>query len=369
MSKTQKKTKIILGPFKKDNHGSISLLNTVFKNNLDANYEVIRFFTDRNKGKTSLSKLNFYNIVYFLKQQLDLIRLVRKLHPQIFHFSIHSFWSMEKSLVMIAIAKLFGTEKTIAHLHGGSFESFWINMNPIRRKIARIMFKNVDMIIVASTYWKFFFEENGFKNQIKIVNNPIDEEFVKAIEKVKGTHRNSDFLFVGSLGKRKGTYDLLKVAELNKDFSLVLIGNSEETGDFEKVSNIIEQHKLSNVKLIRSDKLSLKDKVKYFSESGCFIFPSYTENFPLVIIEAAAAGMPIISTKVGAVPEFFGNRENILFVEAGNIQLINEAIITLEKNKDFGIELGKNARTTYVNKLALPLIINQLHNAYKTLLN
>lgn len=363
------KPKIILGPYKKDNVGSISLLNTVFKNNIENDYEVIPFFTDREKGKTSLSKLNFTNINYFFKQNSNLKSLVKKHKPDIFHFSMHSYWSMEKSLAMLSLAKMFGAKKTIAHLHGGSFEMFWAEMNPVRKLIARRLFKNVDLIMVASSYWKDFFERNNFPNKIEIVNNPIDEEFLTKVENLNDMKRATNFLFVGSLGERKGTYDLLKVAEINKSMSLTLIGNSEKTGDFEKISNIIAKRKLSNIKLVQSDRLATDEKVKYFSESGCFVFPSYTENFPLVVIEAAASGMPIISTKVGALPEFFLHDQSILFVDSGNIAHINSAITEISINKSKAVKLGNAARQVYESKLSLPLIINQLNNAYKKVLN
>ncbi|MGB3606473.1 MAG: glycosyltransferase family 4 protein [Psychroserpens sp.] len=369
MIDNSQKVKVLLGPFKTDNHGSISLLNTVFKNNLGNDYDVVPFYTNREKGKTSLSQFNFNNISYFFKQKIDLIKLVRNHKPDIFHFSMHSYWSMEKSLTMIAIAKLYGTKKTIAHLHGGSFEKFWNEMNPIRKSLARQLFKNVDLIIVASTYWKEFFQKNEFLNQVEIVNNPINEEYVKQVGNEKVKKRNTDYLFIGSLGERKGTFDLLKVAEMNKDFSLVIIGNSDKVGDYEKISEIIEQKKLNNIKLIKSDRLTLSDKVKYFSQSGCFIFPSYTENFPLVIIEAAAASIPIISTRVGALPEFFSHEQNILFVEAGDLNQINSAINQISNNKIRANELGDNARQVYEEKLALPLIVKQLRNAYKIVLN
>lgn len=368
MKENKPRPKVILGPFKKNNVGSISLLNTVFKNNIVSDYEVIPFFTDREKGQTSLAELNFTNLSYFFKQNSSLKILVKKHKPDIFHFSLHSYWSMEKSLVMLTFAKLFGAKKTIAHLHGGSFETFWNEMNPLRKWFAKQLFKKIDLILVASTYWKTFFESKYFPNQIEIVNNPINEDFVREIEKLKDVKRNKEFLFVGSLGERKGTYDLLKVAELNKELSLTLIGNSEKTGDFENIENIIAQKKLNNVTLVKSDRLALKEKVSYFSESGCFIFPSYAENFPLVIIEAAAAGMPIISTRVGAVPEFFKDQQDILFAEAGDIKQINAAINHIVRNKTAANQLGINARRVYEEKLTLSVIINQLEKAYKTAL-
>ncbi|MEM6517317.1 MAG: glycosyltransferase family 4 protein [Bacteroidota bacterium] len=352
-----------------DNTGSITLLNSVFKNNIGDDFEIIPFYTDREKGKTKLSEFNFTNLAYFKSQQNDLKKLIRKHKPDVFHFSMHSNWSMEKSLALLTTAKKSGVKKTIAHLHGGSFEKFWKEMNPIRRAIAKRLFKNVDIIIVASTYWKDFFKKNGFTNHIKIVNNPINQKFVERVNLTEQANRNSKFLFIGSLGKRKGTYDLLKLAERNKKIKLTLIGNSEKTGDFERLDEIIKEKKLNNVELIKSDRLPIDDKVNYFRSMGCFIFPSHIENFPLVIIEAAAAGMPIIATPVGALPEFFEHDKNIIFIEPGNLDQINSAVEQVMSSPLKAVGLGQNANRVFNQKLNLPIIIEQLKQAYKTILN
>ena len=79
--------------------------------------------------------------------------------------------------------------------------------------------------------------------------------------------------------------------------------------------------------------------------------------------------MPIISTRVGALPEFFTDDKNILFVEPGDIQQINFAISQISNDNLIVNKLGGKARQVYEEKLVLSLIIKQLRNAYKIVLN
>ena len=74
------------------------------------------------------------------------------------------------------------------------------------------------------------------------------------------------------------------------------------------------------------------------------LLPSYIENFPLVVLEAAAAGQAIITTPVGAVPEFFEDGVSALFVDPGNPQQIANAIMRLLRNPGERRRLDHEAR-------------------------
>ena len=115
--------------------------------------------------------------------------------------------------------------------------------------------------------------------------------------------------------------------------------------------------------------MNLEDKVNYFTKSAVFLFPSHNENFPLVIIEAACAGIPIISTRVGAVPEFFEHMKNIFFVEPGNLIEIKKAIEFMINKPEERTRLGLEARKVYDEMLSQEIIMNQLDKVYKKLLS
>ena len=132
---------------------------------------------------------------------------------------------------------------------------------------------------------------------------------------------------------------------------------------------LIQEFKLSTkIRIIESEKMKLEEKVDFFGNSGIFLFPYHKENFPLVIIEAACSGLAIITTRVGALSEFFEYNRSIIFVEAGNIEQIEEAVVDLLNNPEKRKRLGKEARKVFLEKLSRENIMKSLDNVYQSVL-
>lgn len=364
--------KILIGPMNEKDVGSIPTLNRAFAKGLSNKYEFIPIILERNYGKSSLAKFNFLNIYYFFKQYFKIIFLTIKHRPDIFHYAVTSFWNFEKSMIFLNTAKLFGAKKVVGHLHGGSFDKFMTNLTGFRKSIGLKLFSNLDAVLVASEYWKGFLEKQNISTHVQVVNNPIDIQYIEAVKKheISNKKRNDRFLFVGALGKRKGFYDIVETfGSITKSIFLDAIGNEDKKNDLAKIKELLGSDYLkAKINLIISDKLSVPDKANYFCGNGVFLFPSHNENFPLVIIEAACAGMPIITTSVGAIPEFFDHMENIYFVEPGNQADIKKAVEYMMDNPAERKRLGEGAKKVYLTKLSQDIIMSQLGKTYESLL-
>ncbi|MBU9713311.1 glycosyltransferase family 4 protein [Evansella tamaricis] len=88
--------------------------------------------------------------------------------------------------------------------------------------------------------------------------------------------------------------------------------------------------------------------VSYYQELDCFICSSKSEHIPLPILEAASCGVPIISTKVGIVPELINHKKNGLIIPR-NSDDIAYSIKLLQKNPNMRKKFSKNIRNTIVN--------------------
>ena len=73
-------------------------------------------------------------------------------------------------------------------------------------------------------------------------------------------------------------------------------------------------------------------KLDAFRKSDIFVLPSYIENSPISIIEAMRAGLPVISTTVGAIPEIILDNENGFIGAPGDTKKFTEKILLLAKN-------------------------------------
>ncbi len=134
-----------------------------------------------------------------------------------------------------------------------------------------------------------------------------------------------------------------------------------------RVNNLIDRYSLQKYIEVPGP-LYGQEKVNIYKESEIFLFPSYNENFPLVIIEAAAAGLAIITTPVGALPEFFEHNKSVIFVEPGNVEQISEAIMELINDNEKRRFLGKAAREVFIKKLDRKKILESLDNIYQEVL-
>lgn len=362
--------RILIGPVNRTDIGSIPMLNRAFMDGLSDHYTFIPFNVGRKYGKSKVASFNAVNIWYLVKQYLLLIYKILNLRPAIFHYAITSNWNFVKSLFFLKTAKKLGTKKVVGHLHGGSFDIFLQNLSNKKKIRAIRLLNSIDVIIVASVYWKDFLLDNDINTLIMVVNNPIDNSYVRRINQQKPIIRNNRFLFVGSIGKRKGFYDIIDVStKLNDKFILDAIGAGDKKNDLNKINSLIKKYGLiSKINIVQSEKMTLEEKVHYFSNEGVFLFPSHNENFPLVILEAACAGIPIISTRVGAIPEFFTHMENIYFVEPGDLNQIEEAIKFMIKNPNEKIKLGNAAKKLYNDKLSQEIVMSQMLKVYQKLI-
>ena len=86
--------------------------------------------------------------------------------------------------------------------------------------------------------------------------------------------------------------------------------------------------------------VSGQEKIDTFMKSDMFILPTYAENMPNTILEAMAAGLPVISTAVGAIPELIHQGENGFLIEPGDYQDLANRIEMLMENRELRTMMG-----------------------------
>ncbi|MCA1031318.1 glycosyltransferase [Bacillus timonensis] len=127
-------------------------------------------------------------------------------------------------------------------------------------------------------------------------------------------------------------YDVLISAwrQMNKDYQLYLIGDGQEQQNYEK---LIEKYNLLNVELI--DFKSKEELFNYYKAADIFIHPTSTDVWGLVINEAMACGLPIVTTEMCiAGLELVNDYENGFIVPVGNEkQLVDKVNLILNNDK------------------------------------
>lgn len=172
-------------------------------------------------------------------------------------------------------------------------------------QIERALLGATDAIIFESGYGRRVFAEKIAppKCRTAVVHNGLRPPEFDLIEPDAGA---ADFVFVGELRMLKGI-DLIiaALAKLDRPATLVMAGDGP---DADQLRALIAQHGLDgSIRLA-----GVQPARPMFAQGRCVLVPSRAESLPYIVLEAAAAGRPVIATDVGGISEIFGPTDDHL---------------------------------------------------------
>ncbi|MDG1843566.1 MAG: glycosyltransferase family 4 protein [Nitrospinaceae bacterium] len=214
--------------------------------------------------------------------------------------------------------------------------------------------KVADAVVVSSKLeYEDAIEFGIKKNKLFVIPMGIDvDEYVDSQINHEGT---INILFVGRIARVRRIEILLQaVARLSIPCQLILVGGEEKTSSLSKSGYLDELKNLCKALNI-NDQVTFVGPVpqdelfNWYSKGDIFVYPSLYENFGQPILEAAAAGLPIISTSVGVARELITDNETG-FLFTGDVQELADRITQLSDQnirKEMGKSLRQKARSLY----------------------
>ncbi|MGA9119727.1 MAG: glycosyltransferase family 4 protein [Bacteroidota bacterium] len=367
-----RRPRVLIGSLSSTTPGSIATITQSFINGLGNKYRFIVHYANRKYGGTRQSVINPVNVLYFAKHFLLWVGRNLLYRPAIAHYPLGSFWNLEKSLLFFKLARWCGAS-TVGHLHSGAFVNFWKSAPGWRKRLARRELSALSAVVVLSEGWKerVHCEVGIDQSRIHIVNNPIEEEFESAALNMPIGRCTHEILSIGAYSRPKGMFDAIEAFARIQDgpeWKLVLAGPEREPRGFDTAARLTETLGIADrVELLKG--AWGQDKIELFRRASIFFLPSHFENFPLVAIEAAAAGIPIVSTPVGALPEFFHDGESVLFAPVGEIDVMAHALGSLTAEGGRRERLGGAARAVFQSRLTRAHIMASMDSVYQSVLH
>ena len=214
--------------------------------------------------------------------------------------------------------------------------------------------KVADAVVVSSKLeYEDAIEFGIKKNKLFVIPMGIDvDEYVDSQINHEGT---INILFVGRIARVRRIEILLQaVARLSIPCQLILVGGEEKTSSLSKSGLLDELKNLCkalniNAQVTFVGSVPQDELFNWYSKGDIFVYPSLYENFGQPILEAAAAGLPIISTSVGVARELITDNETG-FLFTGDVQELADRITQLSDQnirKEMGKSLRQKARSLY----------------------
>lgn len=180
------------------------------------------------------------------------------------------------------------------------------------------------------------------------------------------TANETVILSIGRLSKEKAHGDLIAALDnLSKQHSnincqLVIVGEGPGRARLDSIAQSSGQAK----RIIFAG--STKDVQPFYALADVFVLPSRSEGSPNVLLEALAAGVPVVATAVGGVPEIVKDEETALLVEANNPAALADAIARVLNERETTQRLIANARKLIATQYQPELHVQNLTRIYES---
>ena len=347
----------------------------ILNSRINKHFELIHLDTSDHRDISKLGAIDFQNFANAVKDYLKLAILIRKELPSLIYIPIsQTTVGYLRDSIFILISKIF-QKKVLCHLRGGNFRNWYLSSSSLTRWFVRRVHSLVDGQIVLGECLRRLFQEILPDEKIFVVPN--GKNF---LDPIYNSNRKKNFykekfriLFLSNLRKEKGLFDVLtaipEIAGFSRHAEFEFVGEWRDKETKIEFDRFIKAHDMLPVKLFGP--IYGRSKIDLLSSADIFVFPTYypAEGHPWVIVEAMAAGLPIITTNQGAITESVKDGINGFIVEKKNPQQIAEKIKFLIGRPDIRKKMGEESRRLYLQNFTEEKMIERLSNAFRAVLS
>jgi glycosyltransferase involved in cell wall biosynthesis len=274
---------------------------------------------------------------------------------------MHCHFIIPDGLVALAIRRRFRIPLVVT-AHGSDVPGY----NPDRFRILhrlispvwRATARSIDTIACPSRFLEELLLEREPAARTVAIPNGFDLDKFAATKS-----RTRSILVVTRMLERKGVQDVVRaLAGTDLGFEIHIVGTGPYLDTLKELARQLQVNARFHGWLDNNS-----DELKaLFETSAVFILPSHAENFPLVLLEAMAAGMAIVTTGQTGCREVVGDAA--LLVPTGDETAIRSALQQLVSDADLRERLGRDARARIENLFSWPSVARQYMDLFERLL-
>jgi glycosyltransferase involved in cell wall biosynthesis len=288
--------------------------------------EATKLFT---RGPKSI----FKGLAYFAEAGI----LLQWLHEHDIHH-IHEHFANPTAIVAMLI-KTYGGITFSVSVHGPDI-FYTVDSAMLPDKIREASFVRCISHYCRSQIMRI--SEPSFWNKLHIVRCGVDPELYSI--RPAPMKKTPTILCVGRLVPAKGQHILLEACALLKNrqvpFQMIFVGDGPDRASLERYA---AENGLNGQ--VQFTGALGQDKVRdYYNNADIFVLASFAEGVPVVLMEAMAKEIPVISTRITGIPELIDHEHDGLLATAGDSEDLALQIVKLLENPDLRERLGKAGR-------------------------
>jgi len=282
----------------------------------------------------------WHKVVVFWQALGQLRGALRSDEPLVVHIHFSARGSAVRKIILAWLTLRAG-RPLILHAHSGSFDQFYERQPLFVQGVLCRVLGRADKLVVLSSYWRDFYAHRCGVDagRIMVLHNPV------ALPRTvpdRSQRRQLQLLFLGRLSEHKGAFDLLRAylalpPALRERTRLVFAGDG-------KVEELRAAARLAGDSVEVHSWIDTQRRDALLAQSDVFVLPSYYEGVPMALLEAMAHGLPVITTRVGGIPDIVHDQVEGLLLTPGEHESLVGALRLLIEDEVTRLDLGRNAR-------------------------
>ncbi len=306
---------LVVGPLPPPMGGVQLMIDMLVHSSLARDFEIHVVDTSKRVLRWAVETPSWRTPLYFARDLGRLVPALLRVRPEVTVIHASGWFSFVRDWMFMLAARACGT-RVVCHYHGTLHTRFPSTLTPAGRFFGRVMMAAAHRVIVVGPGYRDHFARAWGRPDVAWSPNVADVALYRAAEGSRAPWLASGergVLFVGRLSRPKGIWDLIEampaVIARHPEARFLLCGVAENDAQEPVLrAAVAERGVAERVSFLGS--LETDEKALAYACSSVFVAPSWTEAFPLVIPEAMAAGLPMVVTDVGAIPDYLRDGED-----------------------------------------------------------
>ena len=337
---------LLLGKLPPPYMGPALATEILLKSSLTRRFEVAHVNTNVHEGLDTIGTADARKVFKNLSIYREFLRALRATDPDLVVVPIsQSTIGFLKDSLFILLARAFG-QKVLVQLRGGNLQNWLSSSHRFVARYAQSVLKLASGAIVLGEGLRGQFDGIFPDEVIYVVPNGADYAFGP---RAGFSQETVKLLYLGNLQPSKGIEDVIRAAVILKEsgmnYRLDVVGAWRDAATEKSCCDLVERHSLP---VTFHGPVYGDDREPFLSNADVFVFtPRAPEGHPWVIVEALAAGLPVVATAQGAIPECIEDGRNGFLVPAEDPEAIADRLRTLIGDPERRIRQARESRRRY----------------------
>lgn len=346
--------------------GVVNFVNSLDRN-LGEDVVIDRFQIGQRKHKLG----RWIRLIVPINDMLNLAAKISKKQYDIVHInpSLNSRSLLRDAMFMLII-RMRGIKNVLVFMHGWDDKTaaFIGKSSLLKWLFIRIFGRASVIYVLANTFQQTLVDWGIDNSRVQVITTMFDGQQFDGVVR-KRVDDNVQLLFLSRFVKEKGIYELFTAFNrMRKSFPalrLIMAGDGPEMKAMhEWVNNAGLENYVSFTGYVRD-----KKKAQVLVDADIFVLPSYSEGCPVSLLEAMAAGLPVVSSDVGGVSNVIVPDKNGFLLDEATPEKIEAAIRNLLEDSDKRVRMSENNRAIAWKNYEASIVSGGIEKTYRRLVS